>query len=210
MICQLATCDVGFPRTGLGLPPYTIITHSVKSGAGLVRLGPGPQEVLRRSCSSAPLHGFFSSADELTIQTELNRRSEKYEGQLSACGITEAIITTSRDRERFFDFDEDNAAPVPMSSKMRKREKTRGGDQEPPTSLPLPQITREDLRLDGYLEHPHAAKTLHLQTSMSSPRFEPSSYGTAGNVADHYTRWATLSMYIAGVPITVPNSENIS
>ncbi|GFW73168.1 hypothetical protein TNCV_483941 [Trichonephila clavipes] len=30
MICQLATCDDRRPRTSLGLPPYTLITHSVK------------------------------------------------------------------------------------------------------------------------------------------------------------------------------------
>ncbi|GFX77992.1 hypothetical protein TNCV_971471 [Trichonephila clavipes] len=30
MICQLATCDDCLPCLGLGLPPYTIITHSVK------------------------------------------------------------------------------------------------------------------------------------------------------------------------------------
>ncbi|GFX21545.1 hypothetical protein TNCV_1399591 [Trichonephila clavipes] len=29
-ICQLATCDDRRPRTGLGLPPYVLITHSVK------------------------------------------------------------------------------------------------------------------------------------------------------------------------------------
>ncbi|GFV78563.1 hypothetical protein TNCV_1888691 [Trichonephila clavipes] len=29
-ICQLATCDDRRPRTGLDLPPYTVITHSVK------------------------------------------------------------------------------------------------------------------------------------------------------------------------------------
>ncbi|GFX17811.1 uncharacterized protein TNCV_2292601 [Trichonephila clavipes] len=33
--------------------------------------------------------------------------------------------------------------------------------------------------------------TIHLQTSMSSPRFEPSPYGTAVSVANHYTGWAT-------------------
>ncbi|GFU33152.1 hypothetical protein TNCV_4156691 [Trichonephila clavipes] len=33
--------------------------------------------------------------------------------------------------------------------------------------------------------------TIHLQTSMSSPGFEPSSYGTAVSVANHYTGWAT-------------------
>ncbi|GFU50868.1 hypothetical protein TNCV_4460781 [Trichonephila clavipes] len=34
--------------------------------------------------------------------------------------------------------------------------------------------------------------TIHLQTSMSSPGFEPSTYGTAVNVANHYTSWANM------------------
>ncbi|GFW42763.1 uncharacterized protein LOC103524116 [Trichonephila clavipes] len=37
-----------------------------------------------------------------------------------------------------------------------------GGDQEPPTSLPLLPTTQEDLRLDSYLECPHAANTLYI------------------------------------------------
>ncbi|GFX00054.1 uncharacterized protein TNCV_3080501 [Trichonephila clavipes] len=41
------------------------------------------------------------------------------------------------------------------------RENTWGG-QGPPTSLPRPPTTREDLRLDGYLEYPHAAKALYM------------------------------------------------
>ncbi|GFU86691.1 hypothetical protein TNCV_2881111 [Trichonephila clavipes] len=32
--------------------------------------------------------------------------------------------------------------------------------------------------------------TIHLQTSMSSPEFEPIPYGTAVSVANHYTGWA--------------------
>ncbi|GFW33291.1 hypothetical protein TNCV_2859681 [Trichonephila clavipes] len=39
--------------------------------------------------------------------------------------------------------------------------KTPRGSQEPPTSLPLPPTSREDLRLDGYLEHSHAVKALY-------------------------------------------------
>ncbi|GFT11237.1 hypothetical protein TNCV_1143751 [Trichonephila clavipes] len=35
------------------------------------------------------------------------------------------------------------------------------------------------------------AGTIHLQTSMSSPGFEPSPYGTAVSVANHYTGWTT-------------------
>ncbi|GFW90868.1 uncharacterized protein TNCV_2418611 [Trichonephila clavipes] len=37
-----------------------------------------------------------------------------------------------------------------------------GGGQGPPMSLPLQPTTREDLRLDGYLEYPHAAKALYI------------------------------------------------
>ncbi|GFV02355.1 uncharacterized protein TNCV_1022831 [Trichonephila clavipes] len=36
------------------------------------------------------------------------------------------------------------------------------GGQGPPTPLPLPPTTREDLWLDGYLGYPHAAKALHI------------------------------------------------
>ncbi|GFW03384.1 hypothetical protein TNCV_4939171 [Trichonephila clavipes] len=46
-------------------------------------------------------------------------------------------------------------------SKFEERENTQSS-QRPPTSLPLPPITREDLRLDGYLEYPHAAKALYI------------------------------------------------
>ncbi|GFT41906.1 uncharacterized protein TNCV_1667561 [Trichonephila clavipes] len=42
------------------------------------------------------------------------------------------------------------------------RENTLGEGQGPPTSLPLPPTLREDLRLDGYLEYPHAGKALYI------------------------------------------------
>ncbi|GFX94916.1 hypothetical protein TNCV_2379891 [Trichonephila clavipes] len=32
---------------------------------------------------------------------------------------------------------------------------------------------------------------IHLQTSMSSPRFNPSPYSTAVSVTNHYTGWAS-------------------
>ncbi|GFV98620.1 uncharacterized protein TNCV_1453061 [Trichonephila clavipes] len=41
------------------------------------------------------------------------------------------------------------------------REQTRGWSG-PPTSLPLPPTTREDMRLDGYLEYPHAVKVRYI------------------------------------------------
>ncbi|GFW74491.1 uncharacterized protein TNCV_2413901 [Trichonephila clavipes] len=37
-----------------------------------------------------------------------------------------------------------------------------GGGQRPPTSPPLPPRSREDLRLDGYLEYPYATKALYI------------------------------------------------
>ncbi|GFU17100.1 hypothetical protein TNCV_1853591 [Trichonephila clavipes] len=49
---------------------------------------------------------------------------------------------------------------------------------------PLPPTLREDLRLDGYLEYPHAAKA--LQASIYSPGLEPRPYGTAVSVTYHY------------------------
>ncbi|GFW89316.1 uncharacterized protein TNCV_3966061 [Trichonephila clavipes] len=44
------------------------------------------------------------------------------------------------------------------------------GGQGPPTSLPLPPTTREDLWLDCYLEYPHAAKALHIYKHPCLPR----------------------------------------
>ncbi|GFW18634.1 hypothetical protein TNCV_1222951 [Trichonephila clavipes] len=61
-----------------------------------------------------------------------------------------------------------------------------GGGQRPSISLSLPPTTREDLRLDSYLEYLHAAKALYI-APMSSPGFVPSPYGTAASVANHYT-----------------------
>ncbi|GFW12057.1 uncharacterized protein TNCV_4531221 [Trichonephila clavipes] len=60
------------------------------------------------------------------------------------------------------------------------RENTLEGRHCPSISLPLPPTIRGELRLDGYLEYPHAVKAwgyskLHLQTSMPSPGFEPGS-----------------------------------
>ncbi|GFW35477.1 hypothetical protein TNCV_3071051 [Trichonephila clavipes] len=63
---------------------------------------------------------------------------------------------------------------------MSFKGKYSGGGQRQPTYLPLPPISLEHLRLDGYLEYPHTAKgTMHLQTAMLSPGFEPRAYGIA-------------------------------
>ncbi|GFV73020.1 hypothetical protein TNCV_1734881 [Trichonephila clavipes] len=37
-----------------------------------------------------------------------------------------------------------------------------GGCQRPPTSFLTPPTSREDLRLNGYLEFPHVAKALYF------------------------------------------------
>ncbi|GFX88057.1 hypothetical protein TNCV_158751 [Trichonephila clavipes] len=66
-----------------------------------------------------------------------------------------------------------------------------GGGQRPPTSLPLSPTSPEDLRLDGNFRVPSCREgTIHLQTSMPSPGFEPRSHGTAVSVTNHNTGWA--------------------
>ncbi|GFW30544.1 hypothetical protein TNCV_454821 [Trichonephila clavipes] len=56
-----------------------------------------------------------------------------------------------------------------------------------PTHTSLLPNSREDLRLDGYLEYPLLCHkgTLHLQTAMPSPEFEPRP--NAIPVTNHYT-----------------------
>ncbi|GFT29361.1 integrase catalytic domain-containing protein [Trichonephila clavipes] len=52
--------------------------------------------------------------------------------------------------------------------------RTPGGSQRPPTSLPLPPTSREDLLLDGYLEYPPCREgTIHLRTSIPSLGIKP-------------------------------------
>ncbi|GFU68363.1 hypothetical protein TNCV_3077511 [Trichonephila clavipes] len=56
----------------------------------------------------------------------------------------------------------------------------QGGGQRPPTSLPLPPTSREDLRLDSYLEYQHAAN-IHVFSQTPRP------YGTAVSVTNPST-----------------------
>ncbi|GFW01034.1 uncharacterized protein LOC103524116 [Trichonephila clavipes] len=80
---------------------------------------------------------------------------------------------------------------VPLQFRGRKP----WGGQGPPTSLPLPPTTREDLRLDGYLEYSHASKTWSTlnshekQTSHKHPCLLRDSKPIP--TANHYTGWAT-------------------
>ncbi|GFW82877.1 uncharacterized protein TNCV_3494471 [Trichonephila clavipes] len=66
--------------------------------------------------------------------------------------------------------------------------KHQGGGLGPSTNLTRGLAARRLFKVP-----PCREGTIHLQTSMSSPGFEPSPSGTAVNVANHYTGWATTS-----------------
>ncbi|GFX21084.1 uncharacterized protein TNCV_4366641 [Trichonephila clavipes] len=51
---------------------------------------------------------------------------------------------------------------VPVYSYPNFEGEHPGGGQGPSTSLPLPSTSLKDLRLDGYLEYPHAAIVLYI------------------------------------------------
>ncbi|GFU11459.1 hypothetical protein TNCV_1983681 [Trichonephila clavipes] len=75
---------------------------------------------------------------------------------------------------------------------------SRQGGQGPPTSLPFPATSRENLRIDSYLDSPCRIDTIHLQAihvHMSSSEFEPRAYGTTVSVINHYNVWATILLY---------------
>ncbi|GFX67493.1 hypothetical protein TNCV_3463821 [Trichonephila clavipes] len=79
---------------------------------------------------------------------------------------------------------------VPRNSSWQKAKgRTLWDDQRPPTFLPLPPTSLAARRL--FRVPPCCAGTIHLQTCMSSPGFEPSPYGTAVSAANHYTGWVT-------------------
>ncbi|GFX45867.1 hypothetical protein TNCV_3607281 [Trichonephila clavipes] len=70
-------------------------------------------------------------------------------------------------------------------------EQSEGG-QRPPSSLsPFINLARGLAARRRFIVPPCHAGTIHLQTSMFSPGFEPSPYGTAVSVANRYTGWAT-------------------
>ncbi|GFW80598.1 hypothetical protein TNCV_3234501 [Trichonephila clavipes] len=61
-----------------------------------------------------------------------------------------------------------------------------GWGQGPPTHLTRGLAARRLFRIP-----PCCKGTINLQTSISSPGFEPRPYGTAVSVANHYIGWAT-------------------
>ncbi|GFU05523.1 hypothetical protein TNCV_3291601 [Trichonephila clavipes] len=56
---------------------------------------------------------------------------------------------------------------------------------------PSPNHTRRLAARRPFRVSPYRKGIIHLQTSMSSPGFEPNSDGTAVSVGNHYTSWAT-------------------
>ncbi|GFV39858.1 hypothetical protein TNCV_4144951 [Trichonephila clavipes] len=62
------------------------------------------------------------------------------------------------------------------------KEESPGGGQRPSTNHTRGLAARWLFRVP-----PCRKGTIHLQTSMSSPEFEPSPYGTAVRIANHYT-----------------------
>ncbi|GFW72377.1 uncharacterized protein TNCV_704141 [Trichonephila clavipes] len=59
-----------------------------------------------------------------------------------------------------------------------------------PPLYPFHQPQERTCSSTAILSTPCRKGTIHLQTSMSSPGFEPSPYGTAVSIANHYTGWA--------------------
>ncbi|GFT05267.1 hypothetical protein TNCV_123031 [Trichonephila clavipes] len=66
-------------------------------------------------------------------------------------------------------------------------EHSGGGKRPPHLSSPSINLTRGLAARRLFRVPPCHAGTIHLQTSMSSPGFEPSLYGTAVSVANHNT-----------------------
>ncbi|GFW53130.1 hypothetical protein TNCV_3293771 [Trichonephila clavipes] len=59
------------------------------------------------------------------------------------------------------------------------------------TSLSLPPTSREDLRLNGYLEYPIPQTHYTFISIHAFSGIRTQTYGTAVSVANHYTEWAT-------------------
>ncbi|GFW36709.1 uncharacterized protein TNCV_1220411 [Trichonephila clavipes] len=74
---------------------------------------------------------------------------------------------------------------------FRGRKPGEGGAVASHFSFPSTNVTRGLAARRLFKVPPCRKCSIHLQTSMSSPGFEPSSYGTAASVANHYTGCAT-------------------
>ncbi|GFU03314.1 hypothetical protein TNCV_3338331 [Trichonephila clavipes] len=85
------------------------------------------------------------------------------------------------------------------------RENTLGWSGASHLSSPSTDLTRGLAARRLFKVPPCREGTIHLQTSMSSPRFEPSPNGTAVTVANHYTGWALTELRTA--PFTVASTS---
>ncbi|GFV29391.1 hypothetical protein TNCV_438101 [Trichonephila clavipes] len=77
------------------------------------------------------------------------------------------------------------------------REDTRGWSGASHLSTPSTNHTRGLAARRLFRVPPCCKGIIHLQTSMSTPEFKPSLYGTAVSVANHYTGWATKMMLVS-------------
>ncbi|GFW46253.1 hypothetical protein TNCV_2813481 [Trichonephila clavipes] len=69
-------------------------------------------------------------------------------------------------------------------------------------SCPVTHLKRELEARRLFRVPPCRAGTTHLQTSMSSPGFEPKPYGTVVSVTNHYIEWATcIFLFTQGKPV---------
>ncbi|GFU06205.1 hypothetical protein TNCV_4765121 [Trichonephila clavipes] len=78
------------------------------------------------------------------------------------------------------------------------REKTLGVVRSLLPLFPSTNYTRGLAARRLFRVPPCRKGTIHLQTSMPSQGFEPSPYGIAVSVANHYTGWATTSEEMRG------------
>ncbi|GFX02687.1 hypothetical protein TNCV_2011311 [Trichonephila clavipes] len=76
-----------------------------------------------------------------------------------------------------------------LSIRLYNRENTLGWSEAFHLSSPSTDLTRGLAPRRLFRVPPCHAGTIHLQTSMFSPGFEPSPYGIVVSV--HYTGWAT-------------------
>ncbi|GFV60420.1 hypothetical protein TNCV_3470551 [Trichonephila clavipes] len=97
-------------------------------------------------------------------------------------------LTTMQVTVRFFS--------VPPQFRGRKSWEWSGTSHHSSTNHTRERAARRLFRVP-----PCRKGSIHLQTSMSSPGFEPSPYGIAVSVANHYTGWATMPAYHTDFPI---------
>ncbi|GFT85095.1 hypothetical protein TNCV_791281 [Trichonephila clavipes] len=62
-------------------------------------------------------------------------------------------------------------------------------------SFPFTNLTRGHAARRLFRVPPCRKGTIHLQTSMPSPGFEPRPYGTTVSVTNHYTGWAVKKLF---------------